>query len=130
MPERNPCHDLGCLAECCRNIVGRIPVSENYFLKSFPEAVKIDSTSKEDLKQKVRDQAGGVYYFVDRGLTHFSVSGVCPNLGEDFNCKIHDETFYPDACSRFVVKSMSCLDAREIYKASSYFTVSGIVPTK
>lgn len=130
MPERNPCYDLGCAAECCRNTIGRMPLSESFFLKAFPEAFKIDSTTEEDLKQKIRDQDPGVFYFIDHDWTYFSVSGVCPNLAEDINCKIHSETFYPHACARFVVKSMSCIDAREIYKASSYFTVSGTVPTK
>ncbi|HKC04327.1 MAG TPA: hypothetical protein VKC54_00425 [Patescibacteria group bacterium] len=114
----NPCRDLGCPAACCRNIVGHMPVSETFFLKAFPNAVRIDSTSEEYLRQKVKDREHGVYYFNERGWTYFAVSGSCPNLSEDFNCRIHGETFYPKACINMIVKSVPCLDSQEIYKAN------------
>lgn len=71
--------------------------------------------NEEELSFKIKNQEAGVYYFEDRSWVYFAVSGVCPNLGEDLDCKIHGERFYPRACINMIVGSDSCEDARILF---------------
>lgn len=112
--ERNLCKESNCPAACCRNIEGHLPTSDERFLQAFPDAKLVEEV--DILKQKIETQERGVFYTRWRGWIYFSISGVCPNLNEDFSCKIHGERFYPRACVNMLVESAECEDAKEIYK--------------
>lgn len=95
-----------------------MPGRSEFFRKAFPEA--LPTGSEEELKQKVKNQEHGVYYFEERGWIYFSVSGNCPNLTEDLSCKIHGERFYPRACINMIIKSLKCRDAQGVFKVNKF----------
>lgn len=112
MTERNLCKEAACPAACCKNLTGRIPGSESFFLKAFPHAIPLNS--EEELKEKVKKRETGVYYFSERSWIYFSIGGNCPNLLPDYNCKIHGERFYPKACLNMLIGSEDCHKAQEL----------------
>jgi hypothetical protein len=117
MPERNLCLETGCKAACCRNMRGYLTGGKEFFQKLFPDSIEV-STGQETI-QKITNQEPGVYFYTERGRVYFSISGDCPNLDEDFNCKKHGKRFYPGFCSNMVFGSVSCQDAKEILKLNS-----------
>jgi hypothetical protein len=114
MPERNICHDLGCKGICCGNDYGYVPVSKEWFLKAFPRATEVHS--EEDTLEKIQKGINGVYYFADRGWLYFSISGICPNLSEDSECRIHNQRFLPRFCVNMIPDSAECHEAQRIYE--------------
>jgi Fe-S-cluster containining protein len=110
MAERNPCKDSGCPASCCRNIAGHVFGSTEFFLKAYPNAIRLNS--EDEVRDRIRRQEFGVYYFEDRGRVDFSVSGDCPNLMDDNSCNIHGQRFYPRACLNMVFGSMACGESK------------------
>jgi hypothetical protein len=113
MTERNPCHELSCPAICCHNVIGSWATSEQYFLKDFPGATKLEK--EEQLGEKVKNLESGVYYVVDRSWIYFSISGSCPNLDESNSCTIHESRSYPAMCRNMVPDSNTCKKAIEIF---------------
>lgn len=68
---------------------------------------------------KIKNQEYGVYYFAERSHIYFSISGDCPNLGEDLGCAEHGKRFYPAFCTNMKFGSIERRDSREIYKLNS-----------
>jgi hypothetical protein len=107
--ERNPCHDLGCHGVCCQNVEGQYAASETWFLKSFPEAVRVNSM--EELEEKKNPTETGVYYHIrhpNAGWVDFLINGSCPNRDGNGSCVIHQERYYPNACKNVIPGSPEC----------------------
>ena len=113
MAERNLCHERGCPVACCRNVHGEFAARADFFKKAFPQAKRVNS--KEELLPKVRDQELGVYFFEDQSWIYFSISGDCPNLTQDLNCRVHGQRYHPAFCRNMIIDSGQCEEARELY---------------
>jgi Fe-S-cluster containining protein len=102
MPERNLCVESGCQAACCFN---KFLFYRGTVTDSFPQAKEVSYGDLDDM------EFPGVYYtkFVARFLVR--IVGKCPNLEEDFNCKIHEVK--PEACGNFEKDGKKCLDIKK-----------------
>lgn len=102
MPERNLCHELGCPAACCRDIYMEY---SGDITEHFPEAKMVDYYDLDEMG------APGVYYIKYQSKLLIRIVGKCPNLGEDFSCKIYDHR--PAACENFEIGNKLCLNKRK-----------------
>lgn len=109
----NPCVESGCQASCCGNIRGRTEGSADKFKQAFPTAQSVATI--DELSQKVRNREQGVFYSEKGGTTYFTVSGACPNLLPNNDCRIHEKRYYPQACMNMVMGSVDCQQARDLF---------------
>jgi hypothetical protein len=109
----NPCRERGCQAACCRNIKAHAAVSESFFKKAFPTAIKVNS--EDDLVDNIRHRKGRVEYTIDRGWVYYSISGDCPHLDPNLGCDIHETSFYPKPCTNMEIGKRGCRESMQTF---------------
>lgn len=110
------CVESGCQAACCRNISGQMATTKEFFLNAFPMAELVDSPNT--VIQKIVNHEEGVYYSIlNNWWISFAISGVCPNLDSNFNCRIHESRYYQNVCKNMKNGSEDCIRAMEISRS-------------
>lgn len=106
--EINKCSESGCQAHCCSN-VGFLTNKEEVQAK-FPGALNLED---KEVGRRANNREPGVYY-TEWGKysqnVDVSIIGKCPNLGDNFNCKIYDSR--PFQCELMELGGPMCTDIR------------------
>ncbi len=106
--EVNKCSESGCKAHCCSN-VGFFTNKEE-MQEKFPDALNLND---REVYQRFNNEERGVYYMEWGRYSQnvdVAIVGKCPNLGDDFNCKIYNSR--PFQCELMKLGGQSCTDIR------------------
>lgn len=109
MTERkeNICHQLGCPAACCRDVL--MVVTKDEINSCFPRAKQVRLSEMDELWSS---EQYGVYWCWDPLSQGFAIRivGECPNLTNDLSCGIY--SYRPKACADTPVGSSYCNNKR------------------
>ena len=104
MTERNPCREIGCPASCCHDLTLWIRTTKEGLAQLFENPIEIKKSQFDEQTEK------GLYFCQEQDRLKIRIIGPCPNLGDDFYCKIYPKR--PIGCRRLLIGSSECSRSR------------------
>lgn len=106
MVERNICNESGCKAFCCYSPeFPPLKINKEKILEWFPDAVQTNS-----IELSVAKGERGVFYKSTGDKFIIKIIGYCPNMDENFGCKIYKNK--PEPCENFLLGEEKCTARR------------------